>query len=173
MLDFDRIYTEWFHEVSRWVRAFGGLDADLDDLTQEVFLVVRRKLHAFDGGNLAGWLYRIAQRTVSDYRRRAWFRRFSQPRQRVLERVADSAPDPERRVQQRDAQRVLAGILSKLSPARRVAFILFEIEGYSGAEIAKLEGVPVKTVYTRLHHARKDFLRLVARCAESERGSSK
>ena len=60
---FEEIYAKWFHEVSRWVRAFGGLDADLDDLTQEVFLVVRRKLSAFDGRNLSGWLYRIAQRT--------------------------------------------------------------------------------------------------------------
>ena len=71
---FEQVYVQWFHEVSRWARAFGGLDADLDDLTQEVFLVVRRKLPEFDGRNLSGWLYRIAQRTVRDYRRRAWFR---------------------------------------------------------------------------------------------------
>ena len=41
-LTFEAVYAKWFHEVSRWARAFGGLDADLDDLTQEVFLVVRR-----------------------------------------------------------------------------------------------------------------------------------
>src|SRR5579859_6012063 len=71
---FEDVYARWFHEVSRWARAFGGLDADLDDLTQEVFMVVRRKLGQFDGANIQGWLYRIAQRTVRDYRRRAWFK---------------------------------------------------------------------------------------------------
>ena len=43
-LDFVRVYDEWFDEVSRWARALGGPEADLVDLAQEVFLVVRRKL---------------------------------------------------------------------------------------------------------------------------------
>src|SRR5690606_37650445 len=104
---FDQIYTEWFAEVSRWARAFGGLDADLDDLVQAGFLVGRRKLEGFDGENLPGWLYRIGQRTVGDCRRRAWFRRFFQPRRQVLEEVVDPAPSPEDRAESRDAQRVL------------------------------------------------------------------
>ena len=49
-----------------------------------------------------------------------------------------------------------------MSDVRRTAFVLFEIEGYSGEEIAELEQIPLATVYTRLHHARKDFLRLTA-----------
>ena len=48
--------------------------SDTEDLAQEIFLVVRRKLDRFDGGNLAGWLYRITQLTVRDHRRRAWFK---------------------------------------------------------------------------------------------------
>ena len=167
-LDFDQIYQLWFHEVSRWARAFGGLDADLDDLVQEVFLVVRRKLAGFDGANLPGWLYRIVQRTVSDYRRRAWFRRLWHRRRELLDDVVDTAPNPERHAERRDASRVLARLLAKLSPARRAAFILFEIEGYTGEEIAKLEGIPVKTVYTRLHYARKDFFRLVSQASAAD-----
>jgi RNA polymerase sigma-70 factor (ECF subfamily) len=167
-LDFDQIYNLWFHEVSRWVRAFGGLDADLDDLVQEVFLVVRRKLDGFDGVNLPGWLYRIAQRTVSDYRRRAWFRRLFHLRREVIEDIVDTAPNPEHHAERRDAARLLAQLLAKLSPARRAAFILFEIEGYSGEEIARLESIPVKTVYTRLHYARKDFLRLVSQASAAD-----
>src|SRR5512143_4001275 len=91
-LDFDQVYEKWFHEVSRWVRAFWGFDADLDDLTQEGFLVVSRKLHEFDGQNWGGFLYRITQRTVSDYWRRAWFRRFWSGRRPPLELVADAGP---------------------------------------------------------------------------------
>jgi len=167
-LDFEEVYEAWFHEVSRWARAFGGLDADLDDLTQEVFLVVRRKLDQFDGRNLPGFLYRIAQKTVSDYRRRAWFRRFWSGRRPPLELVPDGGADPSARVERREAQQLLVKIVSKLSPVRQRAFILYEIEGYTGEEIAELEGVPVNTVYTRLHHARRDFFAAVAELASKE-----
>jgi RNA polymerase sigma-70 factor (ECF subfamily) len=167
-LDFDQVYEAWFHEVCRWVRAFGGLDADLDDLAQEVFLVVSRKLDQFDGQNLGGFLYRITQRTVSDYRRRAWFRRFWSGRRPPLELVVDGRPDPSASAERQEAERLLCRIVSQLSPVRRAAFILYEIEGYSGEEIAQLEGVPVGTVYTRLHHARRDFLAAVENLASKE-----
>jgi len=70
-LDFAAVYARWFHDVSHWARALGGPEADCEDLAQEVFLIVRRKLSDFDGRNLAGWLYRITARTVRDHRRRA------------------------------------------------------------------------------------------------------
>src|SRR5262245_37188554 len=73
--DLEAVYAQWFHEVCRWIRALGGLDADTTDLAQEVFIVVRRKLPEFDGRNLQSWLYGITRRTVRDYRRAAWFRR--------------------------------------------------------------------------------------------------
>jgi hypothetical protein len=53
-MDFASVYHEWFQHVLRWSRAMGGPEADLEDLAQEVFVVVRRKLEAFDGRNLAG-----------------------------------------------------------------------------------------------------------------------
>jgi RNA polymerase sigma-70 factor (ECF subfamily) len=160
---FEQVYVQWFHEVSRWARAFGGLDADLDDLTQEVFLVVRRKLPDFDGRNLSGWLYRIAQRTVRDYRRRAWFRSLVPKRQESLDERELSPSDPGEIAERHEAQRMLAQILQNMSESRRTAFVLFEIEGYSGEEIARLEGVPVNTVWTRLYHARREFAGLIAR----------
>src|SRR5215467_5590225 len=59
-LDFRTLYDTWFADVARWVRALGASTADQDDLVQEVFVVVHRRLPDFDGENLAGWLYRIA-----------------------------------------------------------------------------------------------------------------
>ncbi|HEY3667719.1 MAG TPA: sigma factor, partial [Polyangiaceae bacterium] len=50
-LTFEQVYAQRFRDVSRWVRALGGSDADLDDLTQEVFVVVERRLPDFDGRN--------------------------------------------------------------------------------------------------------------------------
>jgi RNA polymerase sigma-70 factor, ECF subfamily len=160
--DFQHIYSGHFQRVSQWVRAFGGLDADLDDLTQEVFMVVQRKLDSFDGPSMAAWLYGIARKTVSDHRRRAFLRRWL--RGADLDAVPAPAAhgDPGASLERKEARRIVAAILNKMSAVRRSTFILFEIEGYSGEEIAELEGVPVNTVYTRLHHARKDFFRLMA-----------
>jgi RNA polymerase sigma-70 factor, ECF subfamily len=163
---FGQLYAARFHDVCRWTRAFGGLDADVDDLAQEVFMVVRRKLDSFDGCNLNGWLYRIAQLTVRDYRRRAWFRRrFSSKREDcqddAMDTLADTGLAPDEVLARRQAERHVAGLLRHMSETRRTAFILFEIEGYSGEEIAALEGVPVNTIWTRLHHARKQFTELV------------
>jgi len=47
-------------------------------------------------------------------------------------------------------------------------FVLFEIEGYTGEEIAGLQGIPVATVWTRLHHARRDLAVLVAAARRKE-----
>jgi RNA polymerase sigma-70 factor (ECF subfamily) len=168
-LSFEEVYSKWFHEVSRWARAFGGLDADLDDLTQEVFLVVRRKLSQFDGKNLSGWLYRIAQRTVRDYRRRAWFRSLLRSKPEKLSDRESGGRDPAEAFERREAERLISSILDQMNESRRTAFILFEIEGYSGEEIAELEGVPVNTVWTRLHHARKEFATLVGRARKEGR----
>lgn len=161
-LDFNDVYATHFHNVSRWVRAFGGLNADVDDLAQDVFLVVQRKLDGFQGENLAGWLYGIARKVVSDHRRRAWFRRWLRGVDPESVETRCEAPDASSALDRREAQRVVAAVLNELSAVRRSTFILFEIEGFSGEEIAALEGVPVNTVYTRLHHARKDFHRLMA-----------
>jgi RNA polymerase sigma-70 factor (ECF subfamily) len=149
--------------VVRWSRALGGLEADLDDLTQEVFMVVRRKLDGYVGPSMHAWLYGITRKTVSDYRRRAFMRRMLSGLTRSLE----SAPTPARAresdpAERWEAQQLVQKVLGKMSAVRRSAFVLFEIEGYSGEQIAELEQIPVATVYTRLHHARRDFLRLTA-----------
>lgn len=170
-LTFEHVYATSFNDVARWIRALGGMPADVEDLTQEVFLVVRRKLSAFDGRNLRGWLYRIAQRTVRDYRRRAWFRRVFLGGGTTPEPY-DTAPsdnDPSDIFERKEAEGILHGLLGQMSEVRRTTFVLFEVEGYSGEEIAEMQGIPLNTVWTRLHHARKEFLRLVA---ESGRAGS-
>jgi RNA polymerase sigma-70 factor, ECF subfamily len=158
-LDFTAVYERYFHDVLRWIRAFGGPDAELEDLAQEVFVVVRRKLSAFDGGNLPGWLYKIAKLTVRDHSRRAWFRRIFRGRRNVaFDELASESQDPEALLATRENQRLFYRLVRQMSERRRETFILFEVEGMTCEEIARLQNVPVGTVWTRLHHARKDFI---------------
>ena len=160
---FEQIYAEHFAEVTRWVRALGGTRADVEDIAQEVFLVARRRLPEFDGGNLKGWLYRMTQLTVRAHRRRAWVRRAlfgheSGDGERALD-FGQAALDPSQQLERQEAERRIAELLEGMSERRRAAFISFEIEGYTGEEIAKREGIPLSTVWTRLYYARKDFVR--------------
>jgi RNA polymerase sigma-70 factor (ECF subfamily) len=159
---FESVYRTWFPEVARWVRARGANEADVEDVAQEVFIIVRRKLDQFDGRNLAGFLFRITERTVRDHRRSTWIRRLFRNPSPLSELTAPQVDGADAMVD-RDRRKVLDRILAQMSEKRRTTFVLFEIEGYSGEEIAQIQSLPVDTVWTRLHHARKDFMRLVAK----------
>jgi RNA polymerase sigma-70 factor (ECF subfamily) len=74
-----------------------------------------------------------------------------------------TSQNPAAALERKENQRVLYTLLGKIREARRSAFILFEIEGFSGEEIAQIQGIPLNTVWTRLHHARKDFFTLAAK----------
>lgn len=159
---FREIYENWFEHILKWLYAFGVPSSDTEDLAQEIFLVVRRKLSRFDGTNLAGWLYRITQLTVRDHRRRSWFKNLVVRRREIdMSELSHGGESPERRYEQRENRRIFQELMDKMSEKRRTTFVLFEVEGYSGQEIAEMHDVPLGTVWTRLHHARKDFRRLV------------
>ena len=109
-LDFSRVYEAWFDPCLRWLRALGIPDADLEDVGQEVFVVVRRKLAVFEGDRLAAWLYRIAARTASDHRRRAWFRRLWTRGSRIeLDGCVAGGDGPAEILERREAVRLLDG----------------------------------------------------------------
>jgi len=172
--EFRAIYDAWFDDVSRWIRALGGLDADRDDIVQEVFLVVRRRLKAFDGNNLAGWLYRITSRQVRDSRRRAWVKHiFTRRRGQEPDVLPHGGSSPAAALERKEEQRVLHALLGKMAEARRTAFVLFEIEGLSGDEIARIQSIPLNTVWTRLHHARKEFFALAAKYQAAQASTAK
>jgi len=161
---FRAIYDAWFDDVSRWIRALGGMEADRDDIVQEVFLVVRRRLKDFDGGNLAGWLFRITSRQVRDFRRRTWVKHiFTRRRAQEPDVLPHGGGSPAMALERKEEQRVLQMLLAKMPEARRIAFVLFEIEGLSGDEIARIQDIPLNTVWTRLHHARREFFALAAK----------
>jgi len=169
-LEFASVYNDWFHEVERWVRALGAPDADREDLAQEVFIVVRRKMNTFDGRNLAGWLYAITRLTVKDHGRRAWMRHLFKRRAPMPEDAASPADTPAMALERQEERRLLQQILSRMNPARRETFALFELSGYSGEEIAALQEIPLNTVWTRLHYARKEFMTAVEALRQRERG---
>ena len=160
---FTTVYADWFRTVYRWVRALGGPEADAEDLTQEVFVVVQRRLADFDGRNLPGWLYTITTRTLSDHRRRRWFRNlFLSAPEIEPDDLAMTEPDSEALLSRKQDRQRFYRLVGRMSKKWRDAFVLFEVEGYSGGEIAALQCIPAATVRTHLARARKQFLALLA-----------
>lgn len=172
-LDFATLYDAWFEHVTRWLRALGAPTADIEDLAQEVFLVVRRRLPDFDGRNVAGWLYRISSRQVLQHGRRRWIQKVFSIRPTIdIEALPDGRAGAFAALETKEMRGRLEKILAKMSEKRRVVFMLFEVESYSGEEIADALDVPVNTVWTRLHHARKDFFALLAHQERLQRGET-
>jgi RNA polymerase sigma-70 factor, ECF subfamily len=165
---FQAIYDAYYAEVARWIRALGGPAADQDDLIQEVFVVVYRRLHDFDGRNLAGWLYRITAHQVRDYRRLVWIKYIFRRSIALSSEVPSGKPTPVMMLETRERQRNLERLLSKLSDPLRAAFVLFEIEGYTAEEISEMQSVPTNTVRARIHRARKKMTTLLESAAKAD-----
>jgi RNA polymerase sigma-70 factor, ECF subfamily len=165
---FQAIYDGYYAEVARWIRALGGPAADQDDLIQEVFVVVYRRLPDFDGRNLAGWLYRIAAHQVRDYRRLVWIKHIFRRSVALSSEVPSGRPTPIMTLETRERHRNLERLLSRLSDPLRAAFVLFEIEGYTAEEISEMQSVPTNTVRARIHRARKKMTALLESAAKVE-----
>ncbi len=141
--------------VFRTLQRFGVRDADLEDMTQEVFMVVLRKWHTYDREvKMTTWLYGIAMRVAAGQRRRAWVRR-EEPTSELPHETDEASPESAL-VAARRAQ-ALEEVLGALDVDARAIFVMFEIEGLSAQEIGDVAGIPVGTVYSRLHYARKKF----------------
>jgi RNA polymerase sigma-70 factor, ECF subfamily len=146
------VFEQELPYVARVLRYFGVPDADLADICQEVFLVVHRKLSEFEHRSaIRTWLFRISQRTASDYRKRAHVRR-EVP---VAEPQDGLAEDGEESTERAELRRQLTELLDQLDDDKRVVFVLFEIEGLGMKEISEILDCPLQTAYSRLHAARR------------------
>jgi RNA polymerase sigma-70 factor (ECF subfamily) len=154
------VYREHADFVWRSLQHLGVRPPDLEDVTQEVFVVVHRKLATFDGSSrITTWLFGICLRVADRHRRRAHFR-YEQRGHDPPERVDDHTPED--RLAERQKQALLQRALDHLSLEHRAVFVLFELEGRPCAEIAELLTVPVGTVHSRLHNARREILAAIA-----------
>jgi RNA polymerase sigma-70 factor (ECF subfamily) len=146
------LYDQHFAKVSRLVHALGIADGEADDLCQEIFLIIYRHLRSFRGeARLGTWIHRLATREAFRYAKRRRVRRS------LLQMLART----ERPVVPRDwaeneaaRRQYLGQLLAQLSPERRLALVMFEIEGRPVEEIAEACGCAVNTVWTRIHRAR-------------------
>ena len=136
-------------------------ELDAGDLLHELFLVAIKKTGDFSAADdRLAWMYGVAVKLAASRRRTARLRKFLGFRIETPEALVDA---PSRSMEQRDAQRQVMRALEPLSDAKRNVFVLFELQGLSGEEIAAALGIPLKTVWTRLFHARREVTAAIDR----------
>jgi RNA polymerase sigma-70 factor, ECF subfamily len=155
-MTFRDIYEEHFRFVWRVLRRLGVREADAEDAVQDVFVVVHRKLDAYEArGRVRTWLFAICMRVAADRRRLADVRRQVSDTDAVERR--QDADDLGAKMEQRESLALLETILDELPLEQRAVFVMFELEGCTGDEIAELLELPLGTVYSRLRLARQTF----------------
>jgi RNA polymerase sigma-70 factor (ECF subfamily) len=162
-VSFQTIYEEQFRFVWRSLRRLGVPESDVADATQDVFIVVHRRLGEFERrSKVSTWLYGICYRLARDRRRAAHVRRRVDDEGPIEERADDRA-DVAAAAERRQGLELLEAILDDLPIEQRAVFTLFELDAMGGETIAETLEIPLGTVYSRLRLAREGFRRALAR----------
>jgi RNA polymerase sigma-70 factor (ECF subfamily) len=163
LLDLSSIHDEHAEFVWLSLQRLGVRDDDIEDLLQEVFVVVHRRLNSFDGSaRMTTWLFGICMRVVAAYRRRA-FRRREQLAAQVPEQATNLGESPEEVAIAQQRRDRLRAILDALDLEKRAILVMYELDELPCEAIAEILGIPVGTVHSRLHAARKAFRAALAR----------
>jgi RNA polymerase sigma-70 factor (ECF subfamily) len=162
ILDFDDVYRDHFAFVWRSARRLGVRDASLDDVVQEVFVIVHRRLGDFEArSTLRTWLFGITLRVARDHRRSAV--RKSPEGSVDPDTLHASSPGPGESIEKAEAVRLLHAILDEMDDDRREILVMAELEQMSMPDIAGTLGINVNTAYARLRAARLAFESALAR----------
>jgi RNA polymerase sigma-70 factor (ECF subfamily) len=164
--EFSALFEAHAAFVWRVLRRHGVPERELEDASQEVFLVVHRRLPEFEArSTLRTWIYGIAARVALGLRRKA-HTRLEHLRQLESDPTACepmSQPTQLDEIGRHEALALIETALSELTPEKREVFALYELEGMSMAEVAAALGVPENTALYRLYNARDEIRAFVQR----------
>jgi RNA polymerase sigma-70 factor, ECF subfamily len=158
-------YTD---RVYRLARGVTRNTADAEEIVQDVFLRLFRKIDGFDGrAALSTWIYRITVNAALSKRRgkakelevplESDLPTFKPDGHREGDRsfvLADWSPTPEDRLLSGEAREVLSRALDDLPDTYRTVLVLRDVEELSTEETAELIGESIASVKSRLHRAR-------------------
>jgi RNA polymerase sigma-70 factor, ECF subfamily len=162
-MTFEELYHQHFEFVWRTLRHLGVRVADLPDVAQEVFIIVHRRLPDFEGrAKATSWLFRICMNAARNQRRRAHVRREALD-PAPIESAAMPALNPTSRLEETEDLELFELALDTLDADQRAAFVLFELVGLSGPDLAETLEIPLGTAYSRLRLARDAFRRAILR----------
>ncbi len=155
-LDFEVVYSAYFEFVWRSVRGLGVPPAFVDDVTQDVFVIVHRKLDTLESPSaLRSWLFGIARRVCKDHRRSA--SRKGPHVEIDPQREVDANSNPQQHAASRQQLQIVEQFAAGLDEDRRALFFLVLIEGLQVGDAAETLGINVNTAYSRVRILRLEL----------------
>jgi RNA polymerase sigma-70 factor (ECF subfamily) len=161
---FRSMYDEHVDFVWRNLRRLGVAVADVEDRTQEVFVIAHRRFDRFEdrGHGPRAWLFQIVIRVASDARRHR--RRHPEDSDGgVAELRGWIEAEQPTELARREALGRLDEALETIDVSRRAVLVLHEIEEMTAPEIGRVLGIPLNTVYSRLRVARGELEQALTR----------
>ncbi len=153
---FPELYEQRYAFVWSVLRRLGVPERDVEDLLQDVFVIVHRRLDDFEERSAKStWLYAIAVRVYWNYARRQRRRPPLATESANAMPILDTSVGPERFAEQKEASALLEELLGSLDHDKRTAYVLAEIEGLSAPEIAAVTGANTRTIYSRIRAAKQ------------------
>ena len=147
--------------VERVLGRLVGPVADLEDLTQTVFLEALSALQRFRGeASFKTWLLSIAVHVGQHYLRAGRVRRHV-PLDLVPEEAVRGDQDHDRSLDERRLAPELHRLLDKVAPKKRIALLLYVVEGHSIEEVASLMGASQTATRSRIFFARRELRKLL------------
>jgi RNA polymerase sigma-70 factor (ECF subfamily) len=151
---FEQLYQQHYRRVYSLCLRMLGSTTQAEDLTQEVFLQVFRKLGSFRGDSaFTTWLHRLTVNQVLMHFRKRGVKLEHTSEEGDFTNVVDTPLQSTRRISMVD-RLALEKAIGELPPGYRTVFTLHDIEGYEHEEIAGMLGVSVGTSKSQLHKAR-------------------
>lgn len=149
------------HAVRRLIAGMLGDVADVDDLTQDVFVRLIEHLPRMTAAeSLRPWLYRTALNRVRDHLRRRRVRKwFSLGRLPELELVDRAEERADKKIERDETVERLRVEIRRLRPAHREVVVLRDLIGLSPTEAGEVLGIAPQVVNDRLYRARRELAR--------------
>lgn len=171
-ITYERVYETNFDFVWRNARRLGMSDGAVDDVVQDVFIVVYRRLAEFQArSSIRTWLFGILLKVMKDHRRGE--RRRLAREQVSVEIASIEAPacaeSPASVLEAKQAAALVARLLDALDEDKRALFVSVEIEQMSVAEAAEAMSINVNTAHARLRAARRRFQEAARRALAASR----
>jgi RNA polymerase sigma-70 factor, ECF subfamily len=162
---FELLLDRYQHKAFRLAYSMLGDEATAEEVAQDAFLHIWKALPSYRGdASLSTWIYAITRNCCLTQRKKFGERQTVSIEEPGVRAAVDLrfAPRPERRHGQPDS----AQLLARLSPPYREALRLFYLEEKSYEEVATMLGLPLGTVKTYLHRARKQLAGPLTRAAK-------
>ena len=159
------LYLAHGRRVSRFLRRILGDTPDLEDLVQQVFLALLTGLEAYRGEARFGtWVLGIASHVAEGHLRRQFrWRRRQVAWQQWADAAGDRSPDPGEGVEAREILAATFRAVADMDLPHRTVWVMCEVEGLDGREVAVALGIPAGTVRSRLFRARRDVATALCR----------